>query len=230
MSFAVPFASAPTDADLAPTVTFDFDDAAVGAFARDAVAGADDEAERARRIFAAVRERIRYTPYALSLERSAFTASATLAAGRNWCVPKAILLTASARAVGIPARLGFADVRNHLSSERLLESMGTDLFVYHGYAALHVGGAWRKVSPAFNAALCARFGVPALEFDGRSDALMHAYDGAGRRHMEYVADHGTYSDVPFDELWPAFAAHYDVDRMLAASGVPDAAFDAPAAP
>ena len=126
----------------------------------------------------------------------------------NWCVPKAVLLTAGARAAGIPARIGFADVRNHLSTERLLEQMGTDLFVYHGYVALHMGGAWRKVSPAFNAELCARFGVPALEFDGTSDALLHPYDGAGRRHMEYVADHGTWSDIPFESMLGAFAATY----------------------
>ena len=131
-----------------------------------------------------------------------------LASERNWCVPKAILLCAGARAVGIPARIGFADVRNHLSTEKLRARMGTDVFVYHGYASLYVADDWRKVSPAFNAELCARFGVPPLEFDGRSDALLHAYDGEGRRHMEYLKDHGTWSDVPFLEMFAAFREIY----------------------
>ena len=200
----------PTPADLAAPETFDHDDPAVAAWAAEVVGETADPAERARLLFADVRDRIRYNPHVLDLDRDAFTASAVLASdGGNWCVPKAILLTAGARAAGVPARIGFADVRNHLSTERLRERMGTDLFVYHGYVALHVGGAWRKVSPAFNAELCARFGVPPLEFDGRSDALLHAYDGAGRRHMEYVADHGTFDDVPFDAMLAAFEATYN---------------------
>ncbi|WP_354700897.1 hypothetical protein DSM112329_01190 [Paraconexibacter sp. AEG42_29] len=224
-----PHSLPPTDADLAATPTFDFDDAAVAAFARDAVAGATDEVDRARRIFVAVREAVRYSPYTSNYDRSEFVASTALASSENWCVPKAILLTASARAVGIPARLGFADVRNHLSSERLTAMMGTDLFVYHGYSALFVDGAWRKTSPAFNAALCERFGTPALDFDGRTDALMHAYDGAGRRHMEYVTDHGTYNEMPYDEMLAAWAEHYDMDRLLAGPADDTTFDDAPAA-
>ena len=91
-------------------------------------------------------------------------------------MPKSILLTASARHVGIPARLGFADVRNHLTSKKLSEQMGTDLFAWHGYSELLVDGRWFKLSTAFNIELCDRFGVKALEFDGTDDALMHPFD------------------------------------------------------
>src|SRR3954469_15954034 len=146
---AQPADGPPTDADLAATVAFDHDAAAVGAWAREVAGDADEPAERARRLFADVRDRIRYDPYGLDMQPEAFTASAVLAGERNWCVPKAILLTAGARAAGIPARIGFADVRNHLQSQRLRERMGTDLFVYHGYVALHVNDTWLKVSPAF---------------------------------------------------------------------------------
>jgi transglutaminase-like putative cysteine protease len=205
---AVPVDGPPTDADLAATATFDHDAPAVREWALATTAGAPDDVTRARLLFAAVRDLIRYDPYGLDLDPAVFTASRVLVSERNWCVPKALLLTAGARAVGVPARIGFADVRNHLSSEKLRARMGTDLFVYHGYAALHVGGEWRKTSPAFNAELCARHGVPALEFDGRSDALLHAYDGEGRRHMEYVTDHGTWTSVPFDEMYAAFQASY----------------------
>jgi transglutaminase-like putative cysteine protease len=203
-----PVSGPPTEADVAATPTFDFDTPAVRAWADEAVGGADGDADKARRLFASVRDRIRYDPYALALEREAFTAGAVVASERNWCVPKAILLTAGLRAQGIPARIGFADVRNHLSSEKLRAQMGTDLFVYHGYVAVHLDDRWLKVSPAFNAELCARFGVPALDFDGRSDALLHAYDGDGRRHMEYVTDHGTFDDVPLERMLAAFQATY----------------------
>lgn len=209
---AEPVSGPPSGADLASDATFDHEDPSVRAFALAAVGDATDDTERGRRLFAAVRDHIRYDPFDIDLAPSAFRASATVATPSGWCVPKSILLAAAARATGIPARIGFADVRNHLSTPRLLEAMGSDLFVFHGYTTLWIDGAWRKASPAFNAELCARFGVEPLEFDGRSDALLHAFDGAGRRHMEYVNDRGTWTTVPltamlaeFDEVYgPAF--------------------------
>jgi len=221
---AIPVSGPPTEADLAATETFNYDDGPVQAWVRDVVGPADAPADRARRLFADVRDRIRYDPYRLDLRREAFTASAVLASESNWCVPKAILLVAGARAAGIPARIGFADVRNHLSSEKLRARMGTDLFVFHGYVALHVGGDWRKASPAFNATLCERFGTPPLEFDGRSDALLHAYDGSGRRHMEYVRDHGTWTDVPLDAMLAAFTENYRDAAKLTRDRPDDPAF------
>lgn len=205
---AVLLSGPPTDADLLATTTFDYDASAVRQWALAAVQGAQDEMQRASLLFADVRDRLRYDPYSVDLRPQAFTASAALASKQNWCVPKAILLVAGARAASIPARIGFADVRNHLSSQKLRQRMGSDLFVFHGYAALHLRGRWLKVSPAFNAELCQRFGVPPLQFDGRSDALLHAYDGQGRRHMEYVNDHGTWTGVPLPEMLQAFRANY----------------------
>lgn len=208
MTAAAPASGPPTDADLAATPTFDHDTPAVREWALETIDGAAGDADRARLLFASVRDRIRYDPYAFYADERAFTAGGVLASERNWCVPKAILLTAGLRAAGVPARIGFADVRNHLSTEKLRAQMGTDLFVYHGYVAVHLGERWLKVSPAFNAELCARFGVAPLEFDGRSDALLHAYDGEGRRHMEYVNDHGTWDGVPFERMVAAFRATY----------------------
>lgn len=205
---AEPVSGPPTDADLASNATFDHADPAVRAFALDAVGEASDDPERARRLFAAVRDHIRYDPFQIDFAPSAFRASTIVTAASAWCVPKSILLAAAARAVGIPARIGFADVRNHLSTPRLLEVMGSDLFVYHGYTTLWVDGAWRKASTAFNAELCARFGVEPLEFDGRSDALLHAFDGEGRRHMEYLADRGTWTAVPLTAMLAEFDAVY----------------------
>lgn len=212
-----------TTADLTATWYLDADHPAVVAFAHDTVAGSTDDVDRAAALFAAVRDQIRYDPYAMALRPDAMRASAVLTSGRNWCVPKATLLAAASRAVGIPARLGFADVRNHLSTPKLLELMGTDVFRWHGYASLFVGGAWRKASPAFNAELCARFGVAPLEFDGRSDALLHAYDGTGQRYMEYLVDHGSFVDLPFDRMVEVLHTTYP-DMVTRATAVDDDGF------
>ena len=119
---------------------------------------------------------------------------------KGWCEHFAGAMTLMCQSLGIPARLGYADVRNHLNSAALLELMDTDLFVFHGWSAVYVDGQWRKGSPAFNSELCRRFGVEPLEFDGSKDALLHEVDGAGRRHMEYVRERGMFVDLPFDEL------------------------------
>ena len=164
--------------------------------------------ERAVSLFYAVRDEIRYNPFLDFSDPAVFRASAVLAAGEGFCVGKAALLAACARAAGIPARVGFADVRNHLTSPRLAETMGSDLFVYHGYTDLHVEGRWVKATPAFNLALCRRFRVKPLEFDGRSDSIFHPFDEDERRHMEYLRDRGCYADVPVDEIQAAFREAY----------------------
>lgn len=193
---------------LAPTTFVDSDAPDVAAFARATCAGASDERDRAVRLYYAVRDGIVYTPYCDFDSPETFRASATLARGSGFCVAKAALLAAAARAAGIPARIGFADVRNHLTTPRLRATMGTDVFYYHGYTELHVGGRWVKATPAFDRTLCDRFGVRPLEFDGVQDSLFHPYDRAGRRHMEYVGDRGTHADVPVADIVATFRTAY----------------------
>lgn len=200
--------AAPGPADTAPTWYLDADHPEVVAYARRVTAGAADAPAAAAALFADVRDRLRYDPYGIDPDPDAFRASRVLAGERAWCVPKAILLSTAARAVGIPARLGFADVRNHLTSPTLTERLGTDLFVYHGYSVLWLEGAWRKASPAFNAELCLRFGTEPLGFDGRGDAMLHPFDGDGNRHMEYVRDRGAYDDLPLAAILGTFAEVY----------------------
>lgn len=207
---------------LAPTPFLDCQTPEVRAFAARVTAGAGTPRARAIALYYAVRDGIRYDPYSVQADPQAYRASRIVQAPAAFCVPKAILLAAAARAAGIPARVGFADVRNHLASEKLRTRMGTDLFVFHGYADLYLDGAWRKATPAFNRELCGRFGVPPLEFDGVADALLHAFDAAGRRHMEYVRDRGVFLDLPFDEMLSAFREVYgDAEARPA---VPDPAF------
>ena len=164
--------------------------------------------ERAVSLYYAVRDAIRYNPFLDFSRPAAFQASAVLQAGEGFCVGKAALLAACARAAGIPARVGFADVKNHLTTPRLAETMGSDLFVYHGYTELLLEGRWVKATPAFNLALCRRFRVKPLEFDGREDSIFHPFDADNRRHMEYLHDHGTHTDVPVEEIQRAFREAY----------------------
>jgi transglutaminase-like putative cysteine protease len=164
--------------------------------------------ERAVSLYYAVRDGIRYNPFLDFADPDVFRASTVLKAGQGFCIGKAALLAASARAAGIPARVGFADVKNHLTSPKLAETMGTDLFVYHGYAEMHLEGRWVKSTPAFNLALCRKFRVKPLEFDGRNDSIFHAFDEDERRHMEYLRDRGNYADVPTAEIQKAFRETY----------------------
>lgn len=164
--------------------------------------------ERSIRIFDAVRDGLRYDPYSIALKARDYRASAVVRQQSAYCVPKAILLTACLRAAGIPAAVGFADVKNHLNSPKLTEMMQTDLFIYHGYVQLWLDGVARKVTPAFNMELCERFGVKPLIFDGRSDALFHEFDANNQRHMEYVNDRGIFHDPPIDDLLAEFQRTY----------------------
>jgi len=164
--------------------------------------------DKAVRLFEAVRDDIRYDPYCFALDEDSYRASRIAGAEAAFCVPKAILLAACLRAVGIPAALGFADVRNHLNTPKLQELMGTDLFIYHGYVQLWLGNEAYKVTPAFNMELCERFGVKPLVFDGYHDALFHEFDEQDHRHMEYVNDRGLYFDAPMSEFLVAFKETY----------------------
>ena len=194
---------------LKPSEFFNFDQAAVRDFAEGVVEGAETPVEQAVKLYYAVRDSIRYDPYRISLDRELFQASHLLGAGAGFCLPKANLLIASARAVGIAAAIGLSDVANPLCTERLRRLMGgKELFLHHGYAVLHLDGVWVKAAPAFNIELCEKFGVLATEFDGRGDALFQPYDAKGRRHMEYVADHGIWSDFPYDRVVDDFRDYY----------------------
>jgi len=195
------------DPALRPTPLIDSDHPQVRAFAAEHARGADVR-ERAVSLYLAVRDGFRYDPYRVDLSSAGMRASTVLANGHGWCVPKAALLAAACRAAGIPARVGFADVRNHLSTERMREVMQTDLFVWHGYTEVLIDGRWLKATPAFNLQLCERFGLLPLEFDGTADSIYHPFDRAGNRHMEYVQQRGSFDEVPLARMVEDFRAIY----------------------
>ena len=186
----------------------DSDSPPVAAFARQAIAGARGEAEQVLRLYGAVRDHVAYDPYINLADPANYRASGVLAAKRGFCVGKAALLAACCRAMGIPARTGYADVRNHMTSPKLYERIKTDVFIWHSYAELFVAGRWVKATPAFDLALCERVGIAPLAFDAQTDSLFHPFDRAGRRHMEYINDRGAFADVPFETMLADFRATY----------------------
>lgn len=193
---------------LAPAEFIDSDHPAVRAKAAEWTAGAAGPLDIARRLYGAVRDGIRYDPYVDYTDREIYRASSVLAAGSGYCVGKASLYAALCRAAGVPARLGLADVRNHLATPRLIETVGTDLFAYHGYTEVKPDDHWVKATPTFNASLCAKLNVAPLEFSGRDDALLQAFDAQGRSFMSYVVTHGTFFDVPAKFLLAEMARLY----------------------
>ena len=213
---------------LKPSKFIDSEAPSVRAFTQRALAGitGTEPAHQAIRLFDVVRDRIRYDPFNIGTTADAYRASYVALQLTAYCVPKAILLTAALRAAGIPAAVGFADVRNHLNSPKLAELMGTDLFIYHGYVALWLDGRMIKVTPAFNTELCERFGVKQLIFDGKNDALFHEFDTNDNRHMEYVNDRGWFADPPIETLLTDFRTTYPKlwKSSQARAEVPDEAF------
>jgi transglutaminase-like putative cysteine protease len=189
----------------------------VSAFAHEHADGVASVREQAVRLFYAVREGIRYDPYTVDLTTNGMRASHTLASGRAWCVPKAILLAACCRVMKIPAGLGFADVINHLATERLKKVMNTDIFFWHGYTTIYIDGKWVKATPAFNIELCERFQLKALEFDGFSDSLFQPFDLLGNAHMEYIRYRGEFADAPIERIKSTFQKHYSQMIDLAMS-------------
>jgi len=173
----------------------------------------ENPVDTAVKLYYAVRDGIWYDPYLPFYRPEDYRASNVLKRGRAFCVGKATLLCALGRACGIPSRVGFADVRNHLATRQLLEFLGSDLFAYHGFTEFYLNGRWCKATPAFNIQLCKKHKVVPLEFDGLKDSVFHPFNLEKKQFMEYVADHGTYADIPVVKIVAAWEKAYGKERV-----------------
>ncbi len=161
--------------------------------------GLKTDREKAVAVYYFVRDSIRHNPYAEGVSPDNFKASTILQKGNGYCQHKALLLAALARAAGIPSRLGYMDVRDHLLSKKFRAMIGGDnLLIQHGYTEMYVDGKWVHASPAYDLATCNKMGFVPVEFDGIHDARDSTFNAAGKPHMECVKDHGTYADFPWD--------------------------------
>lgn len=193
---------------LRTTEFLDRDDPSVRDFAERHTIGASNDAEKASALYYAVRDGFQYDPYYLDLSRSGLKASTLVGKARGYCVEKAVLLAASARAVGVPSRLSFYIVKNHIATERLQLALRKDYLVFHGAAELFIAGRWLKATPAFNKALCDVIGVAPLEFDGTEDSIFQEYDRTGNKFMEYLHDYGEFDDLPYELYLSELREHY----------------------
>jgi transglutaminase-like putative cysteine protease len=198
---------------LTPTGIIDSDHHSIRNYARNIIGKSMDPVDKAIKLYLAVRDGIRYDPYTPFYLPEHYRASTVLKRRRGFCVPKVSLLCALGRACGIPSRVGFATVRNHLATTQLIDFIGTDLFVYHGFVEFFLDGKWVKATPAFNLELCQRHNVPPLEFNGREDSLFQAYNRENRKFMEYVEFHGIEADIPVNRIVEAWSRVYGADRV-----------------
>lgn len=202
------------EAYILPTAIIDSDSPLILEYAEKTIGAAGGgPVEKAVKLYYAVRDGIWYDPYYPFYRAEHYRASNVLKSGRGYCVSKASLLCALGRACGVPSRIGFADVRNHLATRQLIEFLGSDLFVYHGFTEFYLGGRWVKATPAFNVELCKRHKVVPLEFNGREDSIFQPYSREKKQFMEYIEDHGVYADIPVDNIVTAWKATYGKERV-----------------
>lgn len=173
----------------------------------------DDPISKAICLYYAVRDGIWYDPYTPFYRPEHYRSSTILKRGRAFCIGKASLLCALGRACGIPSRVGFADVHNHLATKQLIEYLGSNIFSYHGFVEFFLAGKWVKATPAFNKELCKKAKVTPLEFDGRNDSVFQPYNEEKKLFMEYIHDHGTFADIPVDRIVDAWKAVYGEERV-----------------
>ncbi|MCX2744713.1 transglutaminase family protein [Mangrovivirga sp. M17] len=176
-------------------------------YAKKICTGIDSPVEKAIALYYRIRDDFRYNPYKLNFTEEGIQSSNLLERNYGYCVEKASLLVATARVVGIPARMGFANVKNHIGTSHLEEILETDVFVFHGYAELFLKGKWVKLTPAFNKSLCNYLGVPVLEFDGENDAFFQQYDQSGKQ-LEFLHFYGTFEDIPFNLMLTELRSAY----------------------
>lgn len=207
------------DEFLKPTEFLDSDNPTVVRFAEENTDGAGTDREKSVALYYAVRDGFHYDPYLLDLRRQGLKASTLLTKSRGYCVEKAVLLAAAARAVGVPSRLSFYIVRNHIATERLERLLKKNYLVFHGAAEVFFDGDWRKATPAFNKKLCDFLGVEPLEFDGTRDSIFQEFDPAGNKFMEYTHDYGAFADLPYELYLAELGKHYA--HVFAAGGYSD---------
>jgi transglutaminase-like putative cysteine protease len=201
------------DEFLKPSETIECDHPRIVSLAEEVTEGARDEYEKARRLFLWVRDKVKYAldnPFWLPEH---YRTTGILDRGQGYCVQKAMVLCSLARAGGIPARLIFADIINHMVPQEYLELAATNLFVYHCYTDMYLGGKWIQATPAFDQGLCEKMGYPLVEFDGHHTAIFPPTAEDGRKFVDYVRDHGPFADIPLEPMLKSWEDTYGRDKI-----------------
>jgi hypothetical protein len=195
---------------LKPSPGIQCDHPKVRALAAKVTKKAVKEAEAARLLFEFVRDTVRYSVYVPFTRLEDYLALNTLKRGAGFCAQKAALLGALARSAGIPARLGFADIRNDLLPAHLAEIMPDRVIYHHTFLEWRINGRWLKATPSFDAQLTLREGWHLVEFSPEADALLPATDLSGRPHVTYLRYHGWRTGMPVKEFLKVTAQAYAI--------------------
>ena len=197
---------------LRPTSTIDSDNEKIREKARLITLGSSNEREKAVKLFYFVRDSISYSVYMVSVFIEDFVASRVLEWGKGYCVQKAVLLTALARASGIPSRMAFARIRNHRVPEKVVKMVGSNVFPRHGYNQFFIEGRWISVAATFDKKLCDNHGLTTVEFDGIHDAILPSRDLYGNPYIEYLEKFGSWADLPFDWVYQAVSKNVGTEK------------------
>ena len=193
---------------LDPTYFFDFESDLIQEVISEFKGNAISQKEKAVGLYTKVRDQWKYDPYSITLKPENYRSSHIAAKSSGNCVEKSIVLISCLRAVGVPARLHLGKVKNHIAVERLTEKFGTNELTPHGMVQACIGRKWLKMSPAFNASLCARFNVEPLDFDGENPSFLQQFNREGTQFMEYLDDYGHFEDVPLEFMIRNIKEHY----------------------
>ena len=172
------------------------------------VKGINGPREQIKTVFFFVRDQIKYNPYTSFFHPEDYRASVILQRGEGFCIPKACLFTAMMRILKIPAKLYFADIKNHKAPKKLTDIMG-NIFIFHCYCGVWIDNRWLKLAPTFNREMFSKIRVPANDFDGFHDAILPLLDLDGETFVEYIKDRGEAYDIPYEEIIAVFRHHYD---------------------
>lgn len=163
--------------------------------------------EQAIMVYNKVRDYFIYDPYHLDLRPDSLKSSHILTKKRAWCVEKAIVMATALRALGIPSKLGYGIVINHIGVEKLTTLLKRKEIVFHGYVSVYLNDHWIKATPAFDRGVCRLSGVAPLAWDGDKDALLQAYQG-DKEFMEYTHFYGEFDDVPVELMNAEMKKYY----------------------
>lgn len=200
---------------LQPTEIIDSDAPAIVERVREIKAGCmtDSTVELACKLFLFARDGVPFSRFVKVGTREDFKASVTLQRNKGYCGQKGVLLAALARAAGIPARIGLADIANHAVAPQMLKLLKTNIFKVHVFVEMLVEGRWVRATPAFDTSTCSRVGWPVVQFDGRSDGMLSPELGNGDRYIEYVKFYGVFDDFPYDLVMQEMYSFYGDETM-----------------
>jgi len=201
------------ESSLQETCYYNFSDPVVQEFLKK-VDQQQSKNEQAIELYLLVRDGWKYNPLVYHTKKEHFTASEIMQREGGHCLDKSIILITGLRALGIPAKIHLAKVKNHIGVERIIELLGNDELAPHGYVEAMLNGKWVACAPAFNQSLCEKLGVDVLEFNGKNDSIFQPYNAKGDQFMQYLEDYGTFDDFPYDFVMQTLVNHYPKLKTL----------------